>query len=219
MMEIIDVEQGSEEWFRARMGMPTASCFSDVMAQGKTKGEPSKTRRTYMLKLAGEIITGEPTEPYTNAHMERGKAMEDDARTFYQFLNPGGELQRVGFVRTLARSLDLRASRPVGCSPDALIGKNGALEIKTALPHILGALILADVFPSEHAPQCQGTLWVTEREWIDLIVFWPKMPTFIKRAYRDEAYIKRIAAAVEAFNIELHETVSKLRAYGMAEAA
>jgi hypothetical protein len=33
----------------------------------------SKTRATYMRKLIGEIITGEPSEGFTNAHMERGK--------------------------------------------------------------------------------------------------------------------------------------------------
>jgi predicted nucleic acid-binding protein len=29
----------------------------------------------------GEILTGEPMESYSNAHMERGKAMEDEARS------------------------------------------------------------------------------------------------------------------------------------------
>lgn len=211
-MEILDVEQGSEEWFLVRMGLPTASCFSDVMAQGKAKGEPSKTRRTYMLKLAGEIITGQPMEAYTNAHMERGKVMEEEARTVYQFTNPV-ELQRVGFVKNRF------GKHPVGCSPDSLLGKNGALEIKTALPHILGGLCLADVFPSEHIPQCQGVLWVTEREWIDLTVYWPRMNAFIKRLYRDEIYIKQLAAGVARFSEELQEVVRKLRSYGIAQAA
>jgi len=60
-----DVEQGSEEWFKVRAGMPTASEFATVMASGRGGGD-SKTRRTYMLKLAGEILTGEPKENYSN---------------------------------------------------------------------------------------------------------------------------------------------------------
>ena len=34
MIEIIDVEQGSPEWFKARVGLPTASRFSEILAEG-----------------------------------------------------------------------------------------------------------------------------------------------------------------------------------------
>lgn len=205
--EIIDCEQGTEPWFRARMGIPTASEFATVMASGRGGGE-SKTRKTYMLKLAGEIITGEPMESFTNVHMERGKIMEEEARDFYA-LTANVEPVRVGFVR----------NGPKGCSPDSLIGKDGMLEIKTALPHILAERILKDDFPPEHKAQCQGALWVAEREWIDLVVYWPKMPRFVKRAVRDDAYIATLAKAIDEFNAELAETVEQLRRYGQARAA
>jgi len=206
-MKIIDCEQGSPEWFQARLGLPTASEFATVMAKGRDGGA-SLTRKTYMLKLAGEILTGEPMENYTNAHMERGKVMEDEARDFYA-LTADVEPQRVGFI----------VNGPKGCSPDSLIGANGMLEIKTALPHILAALILKDEFPPEHKAQCQGALWVAEREWIDLPIYWPKMPRFVKRAYRDEGYIATLANAVAVFNDELQETVERLRLYGAYERA
>mgnify|MGYP003388297107 FL=1 len=82
--EIIDVEQGSDDWFKARMGIPTASMFKTVMASGKGGGE-SVTRRKYMLQLAGERITTAPRESYTNEHMERGKEQEPAALAEYQF--------------------------------------------------------------------------------------------------------------------------------------
>ena len=82
MLEIVDCEQGSEAWFRARMGIPTASEFATVMAKGRDGGA-SKTRAKYMRQLAGEIITGEPMESYSNGHMERGKEWEPDARDAY----------------------------------------------------------------------------------------------------------------------------------------
>jgi hypothetical protein len=201
MMRIIDCEQGTPEWFRVRAGMPTASEFATVMASGKG-GAESKTRRTYMLKLAGEIITGEPMESYSNAHMERGKAMEDEARDFYAFMTDETP-QRVGFV----------VNGPKGCSPDSLIGTIGMLEVKTKLPHLMIECLLKDEFPPEHKAQCQGGLWVAEREWIDIAVYWPKLPPFIKRAYRDEDYIKKLAAAVDAFNDELQQTVEQVRRY------
>ena len=201
-MQIIDCEQGTDEWFDARAGMPTASEFATVMAKGRG-GADSKTRRTYMLKLAGEIITGKPMERFSNEHMERGKVMEDEARDLYSFMTDA-EPQLVGFIKNGSK----------GASPDSLIAADGMLEIKTKLPHLLIDVLLKDEFPTEHKPQCQGGLWVAEREWIDIAVYWPGLPLFVKRAYRDEAYIKSLAEAVDIFNDELAETVERVRALG-----
>lgn len=206
-MQIIDCEQGSEAWYAARAGIPTASEFATILAKGRGGGD-SKTRRTYMLKLAGERLTGEPMVSYSNGHMERGKEMEGQARDFYAFLTDA-DPALVGFIR----------SGDKGCSPDSLVGANGMLEIKTALPHLLLDLILKDEFPPEHKAQTQGQLWVAEREWVDLAVYWPNLPTFIKRAYRDDVYIKTLSEAVDQFNEELCATVEKIRAYGLREAA
>jgi hypothetical protein len=200
-MQILDVVQGTEQWFRARAGMPTASEFATVMAKGKDGGK-SLTRKTYMLKLAGEILTGEPMEQYTNIHMERGKIMEDEARDLYCFTTDA-EVQRVGFI----------VNGPKGCSPDSLIGDKGMVEIKTQLPHLLIDTLLKNDFPPEHKAQCQGALWVAEREWIDIAVYWPKLPMFMKRAYRDETYISQLSQAVDQFNAELAEIVERMRAY------
>lgn len=207
MMEIIDCIQGEPDWFKARAGIPTASEFHTVMASGKDGGD-SKTRRTYMLKLAGEILTEEPMESYSNSDMERGKAMEEAARRHYAYVSDVTP-ELVGFIRNGQK----------GASPDSLIGSNGALEIKTRAPHLLIDLHLKDKFPPENKAQCQGVLWVAEREWIDICCYWPSLPPFIKRATRDEDYIKTMSSAVDAFNAELHEIVEKIRRTGMKEAA
>lgn len=206
-MQIINCEQGTEEWFRVRAGMPTASEFATVMASGRGGGE-SKTRRTYMLKLAGEIITGEPAESFTNAHMERGKVMEAEARDWYAF-QYNVEPERVGFI----------VNGPKGCSPDSLLGADGMLEIKTALPHILIEKLLKGEFSPEHKAQCQGALWVAEREWIDLVTYWPRLPPLVVRAQRDELYIAALSKGVSDFNAELQEVVEQIRAYGGGKAA
>jgi hypothetical protein len=198
MMQIMDCEQGSPEWFAARAGIPTASQFSTVMASGRG-GAESKTRRTYMLKLAGEIITGDPMDSFSNAHTERGHEMEPEARNFYAFRHDV-DPQLIGFIR----------NGNAGASPDSLIGENGLLEIKTKLPHLLIDVTLRGEFPTDHKAQCQGQLWIAEREWIDLICYWPKMEPFIARAYRDEEYIKQLARAVDQFNDELAEIIAHL---------
>ena len=196
--EIFNCEQGSEAWFELRRGIPTASEFKSILAKGE-----GKTRRTYMHKLAGEIITGESMEKLTNVHLERGHTMEPEARELYSFLKDCAPT-RVGFIK----------NGKAGCSPDSLIGADGALEIKTALPHILIGLIEKNEFPSEHVAQCQGILWTAELEWIDLLVYWPKIPPFIKRAYRDEKYIKNLETEVDLFNEELSFLVDKILRYG-----
>ncbi len=203
-MKIIDCVQGSDEWHQARLGIPTASEFATVMAKGRGSGE-SKTRRTYMLKLAGERMTKTPAENYTNGHFDRGKEMEPEARAAYaweQDVDP----ELVGFITNDDGS--------AGCSPDGLIGADGVLEIKTKLPHLLIDATLRGTFPPEHKAQCQGALWITEREWVEIAVYWPDMRPFIKRAYRDEEYIGGLAEAVERFNDELTEMIEQYAAYG-----
>ena len=103
-LQVFHCEQNSEEWVRARLGIPTASEFKSILAKGE-----GKMRRTYLHKLAGERLTGEPADSYSNAHMERGHAMEDEARRLYAFM-ADVEPQRVGFVR----------NGNVGCLHDAL---------------------------------------------------------------------------------------------------
>jgi len=198
-VEIFDCEQGTPEWYQCRLGIPTASEFATVLASGRGGGE-SKTRRTYLYKLAGEILTDEPMYSYSNDHMERGKTMESEARDMYVFLSDL-ELHQVGFIRNGRK----------GCSPDSLIGNDGMLEIKTKLAHLQCEVLDYDEFPAEHKPQCQGQLWVAEREWVDFVSYWPKLPMFAKRIFRDEPYIKKLAAEVDRFNNELADLVEKIR--------
>ena len=192
------IEQNSEEWHRVRLGLPTASTFSQLLAKGE-----GKSRRALMRRLAGEIITGEPGETFRSSSMDRGHEMESEARAFYSLM-ADNEPRLVGFVR----------NEIAGCSPDALIGEDGVLEIKTAKPEVLIEIMERDTFPPEHVAQTQGALWVTQRDWIDLIVFWPKFPPFIKRAKRDPAYIMTLKSEVARFTDELHELVERIRKYG-----
>ena len=196
---IIDCEQGSPEWYEARLGLPTASEFATIMAKGKDGGT-SVTRRTYLLKLAGEILTGRPMESYSNAHMERGKEQEDEARQAYELMKDI-DCQRIGFI----------VNGDKGCSPDSLIGEDGGLEIKTALPHIQVDRLLKGELPPEHRAQVQGSMWVAERKWWDFVSYCPGLPLLIVRVPRDDGYIATLSGAVGAFSVELAATVATIR--------
>lgn len=205
-MKIIECDQRSPEWYAARAGIPTASKFATVLVtKGRGKEGESVTRRRYIHQLAGERITGEPAASYDNDDMARGREMEPQAREDYAFIYDA-EPEIVGFVTTDDGS--------AGCSPDSFIGASGALEIKTAAPHVLLEHMFKGDFPPEHRAQCQGVLWVAERDWIDLLIYWPRMKPFIVRAGRDEAYISDLAKAIAAFNDEVAAVVDRYRRFG-----
>lgn len=197
-VEIFDCEQGTAAWFACRLGIPTASEFDTVMAKGRGGGD-SKTRRTYMLKLMGERLTGEPMYSYSNDHMERGKEMEAAARGAYSFMTDL-EPVPVGFMRR----------GDAGASPDSTVGENGLVEIKTKLAHLQLEVLLADEVPPEHKAQIQGQLWISGREWVDFVSYWPGLPLFVKRVYRDEPYIANLKTAVDAFNSEMLELMERV---------
>lgn len=206
MIQIHTCDQGSLDWYKIRSGMPTASEFATVLASGKGGGE-SITRKKYLYRLAGEIITGEPEETYQSADMARGKVMEESAREHYAFVREA-DPELVGFI----------SNGPKGCSPDALLDHDGLLEIKTAKPSVQIERLQRNDLPPEHKAQCQGALWICERTYLDFVSYWPKMPPLIVRVERDEAYIANLAAEVDRFNEELAEVVDRVRRYGQAEA-
>ena len=190
-----DCDQNSDAWRAARLGVPTASNFAKILAKGE-----GKTRRRYLLDLASERLTGEAAESYTNEHMERGHALEDDARQLYAFQHDA-EPERVGFIL----SPDVRA----GASPDSLLGSDGLLEIKTKLGALQLEVLEQDRLPPEHVAQVQGQLWVSDRDYCDFVSYWPRLPLFVKRVFRDKQYIATLAQAVADFNGELDALVSK----------
>ncbi|MGH9644412.1 MAG: lambda exonuclease family protein [Terriglobales bacterium] len=202
MIEIFrDLVQGSDEWRAARCGIPTSSDFDAILAKGKGGGE-SKMRRTLMLRLIGEQITGQPEESYSNGFLERGKAQEPDARNMYAFLHDEFEPEIVGFIR----------NGQIGCSPDSLLGPSGMLEIKTRMARLQLELLLAGEVPPEHKAQIQGQLLVAEREWVAFMSFSPGIKPFIAMVYRDEPYIARLKIEILDFLAEMETLKVRLTA-------
>lgn len=195
-MKIIDCEQGSDEWYQARLGKATASEFHNVLNKKTGRG-------TYMIKLAAERLTGECQDGYTNAVMERGKELEAEARECYETLY-GQEIIQVGFAEF---------DEWIGASPDGLIGEDGLLELKcpNSTTHITN--IIKGKMPTKYIPQVQGQLWVTGRKWCDFASYDPRLmsrPFWSVRIQRDEEYIKNLNAATNVFIDELQELIAKI---------
>lgn len=207
-MQIIDCEQGTDEWFAARLGVVTASKFKDVMAKGA-----GKTRRSYMIKLIAERLSGQAEQGYTNAAMEWGTLTEPEARQAYTFVSEN-DVQEVGFCKL---------SEFVGASPDSLVNDDGLLEIKCPLTSTQIETVLSGEVPASHKAQIQGQLYVTGREWCDFVSFDPRIQgdasMFIKRVYRDGNYLKNMAEEIELFVDEMLEMTARLTNVKEKEAA
>jgi len=201
-MQILNHEQGTEEWQAARCGIVTMSELHTLLVNGKSASGFGAGAFSYMHQLIGERITGEPADIFQgNRHTERGHELEPLARQLYTETT-GYEIDEVGII----------LNHGAGYSPDGLIGDDGALEIKTKLPKYQVEVLLAGEIPKEHVAQIHGGLWVSEREWLDFVSYWPGMPLFVKRAYRDEKMIRTIAERVEAFYEELESRMQMVMA-------
>lgn len=198
-MKIHDnIIQGSPEWFVARLGKVTASCFGQAIAGGA-----GKTRKTYMIQLIAERMTGESQNGYSNAVMQRGIEIEPDAREYYELLYDVPVTQ-VGFIER---------DEDVGASPDGLVGKDGMTQFKCPNSSTHIETILAGKMPAKHMPQVQGEIWVAEREWCDFVSYDPRVhqrPIFTDRIYRDEGYIKELHIKITMFVNEMKKLMKKL---------
>lgn len=198
---IVDLAvQGTKEWKEARGGIPTASAFDMIIT---TKMEPSKQRQKYMYALAVEKITGVKDEGYKNANMERGIEMEAEARKMYQLMTDS-EVETVGVCYQDEKKL-------WGCSPDGLVGKDGALEIKCPTAPVHVEYILEGKLPTAYIQQTQGQLFITGRKWLDFMSYFPGVKPLIVRVLPDVKFITALRVELEIFVKELAEVVERIK--------
>lgn len=199
-----DIEQNSDAWYNLRMGLITASGMKDVLAKGQ-----GKTRNTYMNKRIDEIIYGVPTESYKSAEMERGHEQEAEGVAAYEE-KTGYTVDHVGFI-TGMEHIGNDYIKGIGYSPDGMVGDKGLVDIKTKAPHLLIDCMLADKIPTEFMAQVQTGLWVAEREWFDIILYYKGRYPLIKRIMRDEDYIDNLIVESQRFYNDMQEKLTILQ--------
>lgn len=209
-MIVIDVEQGTPEWFAARLGRPTGSVYSDVLAKGKDGGK-SLTRQKLVVKLGLELATGKPAaQTFKNQAMQDGTDREPIARALYE-ARFGVFVQEVGFCQ--------HDTIFTGVSPDGLVGDDGMVEIKapSEATHRDYMRLEAGKCPPEYRAQISGQLWVTGRKWCDFVSFHPDFPEnaqlIVRRVVRDEEYIATLEKAVIELNKEVAAEAEAIRNY------
>ena len=188
-MLIHEVEQGTDDWYSLRAGMPTASEASKLVT---SKGEPSKSMQGYAQTLAGDLYAGKPIDAWEgNAYTERGKEIEHEARLAYAMR--GNEVAEVGFVTD-----DLKQW---GCSPDGLVNDDGMVEIKCLPKQHIKALLYFKKngkIMSEHIVQPQMQMLVAERQWCDFVYYHPDLPMLVVRQTHNPEIMSGLALQLAA---------------------
>ena len=199
-MIIETFEQLSPEWFSARAGIPTSSCFDKIVT---AKGEPSKSAKNYMYQLAGERLAGVKTDTYQNAAMLRGIELQGEAVALFKFLKDA-EIQEVGLCYP-------NDKKRYSCSPDGLLTLEG-LEIKCPLIHTHVGYLLAGTLPTDYFQQVQGSMLVTGYPAWWFMSYYPGLPPLILWINRDDAFCARLKVALDEFCDELDAITAKLKA-------
>ena len=211
-MIIVDVEQGTPEWFQARLGKPTASRFGDIVTPtGKlgdivtATGKLSRSSEDYLYELAAEWLVGRPLDKFISDAMVHGTLTQPEATEYYE-MRRSVDVEAIGFA--------LDDAERYGASPDGLVGDSGTLEIKCPQQHTHMSVLMTGQVPTKHKPQVQGQLLVTGRDWCDFVSYHPEMPGEIIRVERDEAYIEALRDALEGFCDLLDQSKAQLQKRG-----
>jgi len=203
---ITDIQQGTEEWRKIRLGKVTASRVADIIA--KTKSGYSTSRANYLTELVLERVTGAPADRYANDAMRQGTELEPIARAAYEF-ETDAAVEQIAFAT--------HPSLPMcGASPDGLIGGDGLVEIKCPQPATHLDTILTETIPAKYVTQMQWQMACLERQWCDFVSFNPLFPgslrLFIKRVHRDETVIEELHGEVFKFLAEIDAKLDDLNA-------
>lgn len=197
------MEQGTEEWFAARLGRVTASRVNDIVA--RTKTGYSASRDNYLAQLVCERLTGKGAESYTNAAMAHGTETEPLARAAYEMKN-SVLVDEVGFVQ--------HPTLMAGASPDGMVGQDGLIEIKCPQTNTHIDTLLSGKIPNKYKAQMTWQMLCTGRKWCDFISFDPRLPQelqmFVQRYPYDVEYANQLENEVKLFLAEVDVTLTTL---------
>jgi putative phage-type endonuclease len=186
-MDLLDMEQRSEEWFAARRGRVTGSMVGAILGL-----DPNCTREEAMRRMV-RSYQGMPSEFKGNIATQWGVTHEDEAREAFEY-DQGRAVKPASFV--------VHPDLPwIGASPDGLVGDSALIEIKCPfglrdkLPPVPFKTV--EEQPHYHA-QMQIQMFVTGRPHC---YFWQWTPHDynLDYVYYDKIWIDKNLPKLEAF--------------------
>lgn len=204
-----EVDQGSPEWLKLRLGIPTASCFDKILTA--KKGELSKQARGYAFQLCAEALLNRPMDgEVSTVWMERGKELEPDAVKAFEF-QEGVKTVPCGFCTT--------DDKRIGASPDRfIVGAKRGLEVKCPAPNTHVGYLIDGNASDDYRLQVNGQMMVCDFEAVLMWSYHPEMPGVLVPTYRDEPLIRTLRAALDEFCDMKDAMMQRLRSMGWFQA-
>lgn len=206
-IDVLHVEQGSDDWLRLRLGVITASEVSNVISKPRSGTKWTDMKMSYFHTLLAEVCTG--VSPEVNAKaLSWGKQNEDSARTLFEFTTD----VQVTEAPILFKDETLRTA----CSPDGLCSNGFGLELKcpfTSRDFMKFRLGGFDAIKSAYMAQVQYSMWITGRDAWYFANYDPRM----KRegihhvvVERDEKYMSDFSQMVPEFIEKMDEALAEI---------
>lgn len=195
--------QGSDEWHAQRCGMLTASEMHLILTPTLKVARNEKTR-AHLYELLAQRVTQYVEPRYVSDDMLRGHDDELAARQYYN--DNHGAVLECGLV-TLETP-----DYTIGYSPDGLVAGAGLLECKSRRPKYQVQTFLewhrGRSIPDDYLLQCQTGLFVTRRQWLDLVSYSQGLPTCVMRVFPDPAVHAAIEVAATEFEAQIRALMS-----------
>jgi hypothetical protein len=203
-MRHFECVQNTEEWYRERLGKPSASEFKKILT---TKLALSQSRFDYMYRLIWERLYGHRSNSIQTYWMARGNALEPMAADACA-QKMGKKLQRVGLLMT--------DDRRIVCSPDRIVDWKHAVEIKCPQPwlHIQYSVMGPEL---DYYQQIHGIMYVGGFERVSFFSYCPGMPNVVHTIERNEKVMKVFDAVLPTFAAELDTHYIKAMELGTYE--
>jgi len=191
----LNVEQGSDAWLQARLGICTASELKALVTPtGKISTGEGVT--TYLCKKLAERWFNQPLQSYKGGEMEQGTLLEPEVLASIE-LALHIDLERIGFVTTDDGSF--------GASPDAM-----GYEIKSPQPPNHIRWLMANECPDEYLLQVQGCMYATGYDSWDFVSYRRGLPMLRVTVKRDPELMETIADALSKFNARMESGWKRL---------
>lgn len=221
-MKIHTMPQRSEDWFVIRKSvLITASEMGMFLT--KNDATSAKARLSVITKkLAEPIYSDESLSGFSflmemrakeekqmeyNIPVQRGNALESEAREFYEG-ETGHFATEIGFITD--------DDEIGGCSPDGVIynaegDASHGLEIKCPIPETHMKWLLAGELPDEHKCQVHGSMAVSGLYRWDFLSYCPGLPPLHVIVERD-SFTDSLSAGLRTLHAEYQRHGAKLKA-------
>lgn len=196
----IECEQGSDEWFQARLGKITASMAASIVTK---TGKRSASADEIVNRAVAELITGEQDETFQSPAMVRGKELENDALNAVNFVY-GYDFKQCGFLDT---------GLGFGCSPDGLdLENNVSLELKVPMTHTHIGYMAGKGLPKQYYQQVQEQLLVTGFDKVIFASYHPELPLFHVEVTPDKDFQDKMRSIITDCASEIEEKYQIVKA-------